>query len=51
MLVLQGTPNQCPTIREISIYRGIPMVTLYENVKPSDAASGKVGLASGIARR
>ena len=27
------------------------MVTLYEKVRPSEAASGSVGLASGIARR
>jgi hypothetical protein len=26
-------------------------VTLYENVKPNEAASGRVGLASGIGRR
>ena len=29
----------------------MPIVTLYENVKPSDAANGSVGLASGMASR
>ena len=33
------------------MYIGMPIVTLYENVKPSEAASGKVGLASGMAIR
>src|SRR6516225_2124497 len=39
------------TICAIIIYTGMPTVTLYENVSPSEAASGSVGLASGIARR
>jgi hypothetical protein len=33
------------------MHTGIPIVTLYENVGPGDAASGKVGLATGTARR
>ena len=37
-------------MREISIYSGIPIVTLYENVKPNDAASGK-NLGDGIFHR
>ena len=35
----------------IMMYTGIPTVTLYEKVTPSDAANGRVGLASGIASR
>lgn len=30
-------------------YKGMPSVTLYEKVSPSDEAKGRVGLASGIA--
>jgi hypothetical protein len=35
----------------IIMYMGIPIVTLYEKVKPSEAATGSVGPASGIASR
>jgi hypothetical protein len=47
---LRYRPHQLAR-RAISIYSGIPIVTLYENVKPNDAANGSVGLASGIASR
>jgi len=35
----------------ISISTGIPIVTLDEKARPKEAASGSVGLASGIAIR
>src|SRR5262249_35400480 len=43
--------NICWICFAIMMYTGMPIVTLYEKRRPSDAASGKGGVASGIASR
>lgn len=44
-----ATGNRFNTALAISMYTGMPIVTLYVNVSPKAAAKGSVALASGIA--